>query len=850
MKSPGEIRYLLVAILAVAAIMLVSTPAHALTADPMDLSIGARSLGMGNAYVAVAEDSETVFINPAGLGQISSLKLGSMYSNVMEGDLNYAVISGAYPMDNDSGTIGAGFIHQYSDGIEIRSTTFEALKNSSYSSDILFISYGVDLSKKVLPYSKGLYGGYTLKYFMKGASDDSAEDMSGSGFAADAGVIYRPEGSFATYGLSLQNIVAGTMLYKSGEEDEIGSAMKLGTNMSILGDRMDNNSLYQSDSKVNVAADYNIGIRGKVPPTVHVGVEYKPSIGVTYIDKILTLRAGINQVAAPEETFSNITVGLGLNVQGTEFNFAYSPQNGNLPESATSYFSISYIGIPEQKKVIEESKPLLSDVTPDDKIVTTDNTIVVHGKITDISKLLKVEINDAGVVVSQAGTFEMNVPLSSAGKHLITVRATDTKGNAEEHKIRVIRLVKFVDVPDSHWAVTPVQKLATVGLVEGYPDGSFQPERALSRAELATLLVKAKGQEPPIISGRVFKDMAANHWASRYVKGALDMGLVTGYPDKTFKPNNKITRMEGVVVMSRFGELKQATKLEASPYPDLTARNWASPYIAAARDAGYLQYLADQDFQPKKELTRAEAVEILSKTNYGTARIDSLMDWTVGFLPGEKQAPMAVAPGTPVYAQKAPVMKIKEFVDVPDEHFAGESIKYLATAGVLNGFADGSFKPDRIVTRAELSTLLVKAKGDKLPYVTSTGYVDVNRENWAAPYIRAAVDAGYLTGRTNGKFEPNKAATRAEAVAAMVKFGNIELPTSLRTGPFPDMTAREWSSTYVAAAKDAGLVDYLKGQDFEADKAITRGELAEILGKTAFGQEKIKQVKSAASIQQ
>jgi hypothetical protein len=59
------------------------------------------------------------------------------------------------------------------------------------------------------------------------------------------------------------------------------------------------------------------------------------------------------------------------------------------------------------------------------------------------------------------------------------------------------------------------------------------------------------------------------------------------------------------------------------------------------------------------------------------------------------------------------------------------------------------------------------------------------------------------------------------------------------------MTAKEWSSKYVAAAKEAGMLDYLQGQDFEADKSITRAELAEIIAKTKYGQAKIEQVKSA-----
>jgi len=840
MNSLGEIKYYLIFAICIA-LCLVSFPAFALTADPMDLSVGARSMGMGNAYVGVAENAETVFVNPAGLGTISSLKLTSMYTSLLE-DVNYTVMAGVYPMDNDSGTLGAGIINQTATDIPLYNIYGTSEGTGTYGSNVLFIAHGFNMSKRMLPYTNDIYGGYTLKYFMKSAGGQSTSDMSGSGFAADLGLLYKPKGGIS-YGLTLQNIIAGTMNYASGQEDEISSAMKVGTKVSVLGDALDGESLYQGDSKVDVALDYDIGIRGKIPATMHMGVEYKPQIGVNYIDKILTLRAGVNQIPTPTGNFNNITVGVGINYQGVEFNYAFCPSYADLPNDTgmqnVQFFSVSYVGVPSPVKPIEEMKPLISEVMPNDKILTRDQSILIQGKVNSPAKIAKVEINGAGVNVTDAGSFEMNVPLSTIGKHLVVVRATDVTGKSEDRQVRVVRMVKFADVPENHWALTPIEQLATTGLIEGYPNGTFQPERALSRAELATLLVKSKGVEPSAVTDKTFKDMPPSHWAARYVKGALTMGLVKGYPDKTFKPNNKITRTEGVVVLTRFGDIPQPAALNAGPYPDLTARHWASPFIAAARTAGLLDYIGDNDFEPKKELTRAEAVEILSKTSYGRARLDSLLDWNVGFNPEIARPAIAAAPAPSIGTS------LKEFADVPDEFWANNSIKYLATAGAMNGYPDRTFKPDRIVTRAELSSILVKAKNIPVTTAYATGYSDVTRQNWAAPYIKAAVDSGYLTGRKGNKFEPNRGATRAEAVAALVKFDSIELPPSLRAGPFPDMTAKEWSSKYVAAAKEAGMLDYLQGQDFEADKSITRAELAEIIAKTKYGQAKIEQVKSA-----
>jgi len=868
MSSPGEIKYCLILALCLAIGIFAVSPAFALTADPMDLSVGARSMGMGSAYVGVAEDSETVFSNPAGLGTISTLKLGSMYTSLMD-DVNYTVISGAYPMDNDSGTIGAGIINQTASDIRLYNNYGTSEGVGTYGSNVFFISHGFNMSKRMLPYTTDLYGGYTLKYFMRSADGTGTSDMTGTGFAADLGILYKPKGGIS-YGLALQNILSGTMAYASGQEDAIGSAMKVGTKVSILGNALEGESLYQNDSKVDVALDYNMGIRGKIPATMHVGVEYQPQIGVNYIDKIFTLRAGVNQIPTPTGNISSYTMGVGINYQGVEFNYAFCPSYADMPideggnPQNVQYFSISYVGVPSPVKPIEEMKPLISEVMPNDKVLTREQAILIQGKVNSPAKIAKVEINGAGVNVTDAGSFEMNVPLSTIGKHLVVVSATDITGKTEERQVRVIRMVKFADVPENHWALTPIEQLATTGLIEGYPNGTFQPERALSRAELATLLVKSKGIEPPAVTEKTFKDMPSSHWAARYVKGALTMGLVKGYPDKTFKPNNKITRTEGVVVLTRFGDIPQPTALTAGPYPDLTARHWASPFIAAARTAGLLDYIGDNDFEPRRELTRAEAVEILSKTSYGRARLDSLLDWTVGFEPEISRPAVAAVPapmigtpagavsavgrpiaGKPVAGQGAMVTQIKEFADVPDEFWANNSIKYLATAGVMTGYPDGNFKPDRIVTRAELASILVKAKNIAASAPYTTGYSDVSKKNWAAPYITAAVESGFLTGRKGNTFEPNRGATRAEAVAALVKFDSIELPASLRAGPFPDMTAKEWSSKYVAAAKEAGMLDYLQGQDFEAEKSITRAELAEIIAKTKYGQAKIDQVKAA-----
>ena len=76
---------------------------------------------------------------------------------------------------------------------------------------------------------------------MTSADGYQTSDLSGTGFSADLGLLYKPKGSFS-YGLSLQNILAGTMAYDGGVEDPIGSSATIGTKIGVLGDVLDNNS--------------------------------------------------------------------------------------------------------------------------------------------------------------------------------------------------------------------------------------------------------------------------------------------------------------------------------------------------------------------------------------------------------------------------------------------------------------------------------------------------------------------------------------------------------------------------------------------------------------------------------
>lgn len=105
---------------------------------------------------------------------------------------------------------------------------------------------------------------------------------------------------------------------------------------------------------------------------------------------------------------------------------------------------------------------------------------------------------------------------------------------------------KFSDIAEGEWYTEPVLQLAKLGVIAGYPDGSFQPNAYITRAEFACMAVGLAQME--IDGTELFPDVAENDWFYDFVRTAVANGCVAGYPDGTFRPNDNIKRCEAAVV--------------------------------------------------------------------------------------------------------------------------------------------------------------------------------------------------------------------------------------------------------------------------------------------------------------
>ena len=179
------------------------------------------------------------------------------------------------------------------------------------------------------------------------------------------------------------------------------------------------------------------------------------------------------------------------------------------------------------------------------------------------------------------------------------------------------------------------------------------------------------------------------------IESLLSEGYMSGTPDNKFMPNNKITRAEIAAMLDRLVD-EEATKLDNTA--DIKEGAWYTDSMKKIVSLGYIQRNADGTFTPDKAFTRAEFAFVLAKL---------------------KKLPA----GT------------KAIKDVPADHWAAEAIMACAEAGIIVGYQDGTFRPEKEITRAEAVAMMSRAFGISSKVENKKPFVDVPTTHWAYDVI-------------------------------------------------------------------------------------------------------------------
>lgn len=160
-----------------------------------------------------------------------------------------------------------------------------------------------------------------------------------------------------------------------------------------------------------------------------------------------------------------------------------------------------------------------------------------------------------------------------------------------------------------HWAEAYIERAVAQGVIKGYPDGRFEPNKQVSRSEFVSMLNRALGNNGVVSIG--FTDVAPTAWYYPDVRKAVSASYVSGYSDGTFKPNNNISRQEAAVMIARilptYGESGRLQNF--TDYRSIA--DWAFTALSKVNGKGYISGFTDGKIHPLDPLTRAQAAKII-----------------------------------------------------------------------------------------------------------------------------------------------------------------------------------------------------------------------------------------------
>ncbi|WP_405171166.1 Ig-like domain-containing protein [Paenibacillus sp. FSL H8-0280] len=168
----------------------------------------------------------------------------------------------------------------------------------------------------------------------------------------------------------------------------------------------------------------------------------------------------------------------------------------------------------------------------------------------------------------------------------------------------------FGDI-SGHWAEARIKQALSSGMITGYPDGTFNPGKNVTRAEFSVMLMSALNSQKAGVE-LVFSDQnEIGAWAKMAVSQAVQEGILSGYPDDTFRPNANITRAEMIVMVANALKVSTIGNDATSFSDEKSIPVWAKTSVAALKELGLVEGMGNNDFKPKSPTTRAEAVVIL-----------------------------------------------------------------------------------------------------------------------------------------------------------------------------------------------------------------------------------------------
>lgn len=201
----------------------------------------------------------------------------------------------------------------------------------------------------------------------------------------------------------------------------------------------------------------------------------------------------------------------------------------------------------------------------------------------------------------------------------------------KSNKVTVKLKYEIIDAPESpvlnlddHFAY-----------IIGYPDGMVHPEGSITRAEVATIffrMLKDEARNTYWSQSNPYSDVDSDDWYNNAISTLTNLGVIEGYPDGTFQPNGSITRAEFAAIAVRFFDGTENLTWDKDAFSDIE-NHWANGYINKAYLLELVDGYEDGTFRPQNDITRAEAMTIVNNTlrrspvNEGLLPVEDMITW-------------------------------------------------------------------------------------------------------------------------------------------------------------------------------------------------------------------------------
>ena len=250
---------------------------------------------------------------------------------------------------------------------------------------------------------------------------------------------------------------------------------------------------------------------------------------------------------------------------------------------------------------LQETNKTCTNVTYDDTVYTIE--VVVTTDKENSNKLVVTDIEATYVNKDGNDAITIYVRKEATGYVMTFVNTVDT-GKDDYYPIIIPTIIN----KDTGM----LNKTDHFAYVIGYPDGSVHPNGQITRAEVATIffrLLRDEVRDGAFTTSNSYSDVAYGKWYNNPISTMSALGIITGYPDGTFKPNKPITRAEFAAIAARFDETQSG---KSATFSDVIG-HWAAKEIGIAYYNDWIKGYPDGTFKPDQNITRAEAMTLINR---------------------------------------------------------------------------------------------------------------------------------------------------------------------------------------------------------------------------------------------